>query len=124
MKSKTLQLINKYHKLLREQDDAGMQEQPTPEGGDVQDVVDPTAQEPQEEMPLTSQGEEEYISSLIDAALFKPSAEEAKVLLNYQSVMSSKRYTNAREEILPGVLAIISPQTQDADLRQSLSQIN
>jgi hypothetical protein len=127
MKSKTLQLINKYHKLLNEQgEDPNMQQPPMQDQPpqNVQDAVDPTAQPDAEEtMPLTSQGEDKYISDLIDAALFEPSAEDARTLLNLQNVMQMKRYKNAREEVLPLVLSIISSETQGGDLKKDLNTI-
>ena len=127
MKSKTLQLINKYHRLIREQgEDPNMQggdmEQGQPE--DVQDVVDPNAAQAEEEtMPLTSQGEEKYIADLVDAALYEPSAEDSRTLMNLQNVMQLKRFKNAREEILPLVLSIISSETQAGDLKKNLNNI-
>jgi hypothetical protein len=127
MKSKTLQLINKYHRLLNEQgEDPNMQQMegdPSQQPEDVQDAVDPSAEAPDETMPLTSQGEDTYIANLVDAALFEPSAEDARTLLNLQNVMQMKRYTNAREEVLPLVLSIISSETQGGDLKRDLSNI-
>ena len=122
MKSKTLQLINRYHRLIKEQgEDPSMQQDPNagmeaPQ--DVQGAVDPNAGDAGEkEVPLTSQGENEYISNLIDAALYKPSAEDARTLLNLQNVMQMKRYKNAREEVLPLVLSLISSETQAGDIK-------
>jgi len=118
MKSKTLQLISRYNRILTEQDEDPNMQQP--------DISDPSMQQPEappEEAPLTSQGEDEYISSLVDAALFKPSVEEARTLLNLQNVIQMKRYTNAREEILPLVLSIISPETQAGDIKSDLDKI-
>jgi len=130
MKSKTLQLINRYHRLLNEQGEDPNMQQPPMEGDpnqqpqNVQDVVDPNAETGEEEtMPLTSQGEEKYIADLVDAALFEPSAEDARTLLNLQNVMQMKRFKNAREEVLPLVLSIISSETQGGDLKKNLSEI-
>jgi hypothetical protein len=128
MKSKTLQLINKYHRLLKEQgEDPNMQQMeqdPSQQPEDVQGAVDPTAEAPQEEtMPLSSQGEDKYIADLVDAALFEPSAEDARTLLNLQNVMQMKRYKNAREEVLPLLLSIISSETQGGDLKKDLNNI-
>ena len=127
MKSKTLQLIKNYHRLLKEQDeDPNMSPDPSqgaPE--DVQGVVDPSAGEaPTEDtMPLTSQAEDKYIADLVDAALFEPSAEDARTLINLQNVMQMKRYKNAREEVLPLVLSLISSETQGGDLKKELNQL-
>lgn len=126
MKSKTLNLIEKYQRLIREQGedpsmvDPNAMQQPQ----DVQGAVDPNAGDAgEEEIPLTSQGEDEYIANLIDAALYKPSAEDAKTLLNLQNVMQMKRYENSREEVLPLVLSLISPETQNGDLKNNLNSI-
>lgn len=127
MKSKTLQLIDHYHRLIEEQgEDPSMQQDPNAmeQPQDVQGVVDPNAGDAgEEELPLTSQGEDKYIADLIDAALFEPSAEDARTLLNLQNVMQMKRYKNAREEVLPLVLSLISPETQGGDLKKSLNSI-
>ena len=116
-RSKTLKMIEDYEKLLREQ---GEEQQ-----------VDPNAQAGQESppvptedvMPLTSQDEDQYISNIVDAALFAPSPEEAKTLRNLQSVMQMKRYKNSREEILPMVLSIISPKSAEGSLKKDLNEI-
>lgn len=122
MESKTLKLIDKYLRVIKEQgEDPNMQVDPN--AGAEQAAPVPEAPEPQEEMPLTSEAEEKYISDLVDAALFEPSAEEAKTLLNLQNVMQMKRFTNAREEVLPLVLSIISPETQGGDLKKSLNKL-
>jgi len=124
MKSKTLQLINSYTRLIKEQgEDPSLQQDPNAPQ-DVQDVVDPNAQAaPEEEMPLTSQGENQYISDLIDAALFEPSSEDARTLLNLQNVMQMKRFSNAREEVLPLILSLIRTETEGGDLKKDLSAI-
>lgn len=117
MKSKTLRLIDGYMKIIKEQG-----EMPDP-SQDVQDVTQPPP-EVQDTMPMTSAGEDKYIADLIDAALFEPSPEQASTLLNLQSVMQMKRYTNAREEILPSILGIISASTSGGDLKKQLNKIN
>lgn len=127
MKSKTLEVIRKYTLTLEAADPSmdGMGEQPMDQGQEQPapaPETEPAA--PEEEMPLTSAGEDKYIKDLIDAALFEPSAEEANTLLNLQSVMELKRYKNAREEVLPFVLGIISKETQNRDMRDELSKID
>lgn len=129
MKSKTLQLINSYHRLIKEQgeDPNAMQQDPSmgqEQPQDVQGMVDPNAGDAgEEELPLTSQGEDKYIADLIDAALFEPSAEDSRTLLNLQNVMQMKRYKNAREEVLPLVLSLISAETQGGDIKKDLSRL-
>ncbi|MDW0322304.1 MAG: hypothetical protein QN632_02435 [Nitrososphaeraceae archaeon] len=78
---------------------------------------------PENTMPLTPEGEDQYISDLIDAAIFKPSSEDANTLLNLQSVMKLQRYTNSREEVLPTVLSIIGSSTQAGDLKTQINDL-
>ena len=120
--SRTLRLIDGYIKFLKEQGENPEMEpmagqEPSP------DVTENPEPAPQEEMPMTSEGEEEYISNLIDAALFSPSPEESKTLNDLQSAMKLKRFTNAREEILPIILGIIQPATAGGNLKQSLNNL-
>lgn len=115
MSSKTLALIEKYERNLREQDEDSIGLD------DVTDIQDEPVQD--EVIPMTSAGENEYISNMIDAALFEPSSEEAQTLTNLQSVMKMKKYRNAREEILPLVLNIISPSSDAKDIRSTLNTI-
>ena len=119
--SKTLKLIEHYEKLLEQ--DMPPEEQAAAQdiGADVQDVTEPA---PQEEMPMTSEAENEYISMLVDAALFEPSSEDARALLNLQSAFKMKKFQNAREEALPLILSIINSSTSGGDIRKDLDQLN
>lgn len=130
---KTLKLIEHYHRILREQGEEEMNpegqdpqfdtsggQDPAAEGGDVLDNPEPVESET---MPLTSEGEDRYIAYMIDAALFEPSAEDAMVLQNFQSVMKMKRFENAREEILPTLLKIIQPSIEKNDIRSKLNNM-
>jgi hypothetical protein len=108
--------------MIREQGempDAAQEQPPTPQEGS-QPTPEASAQET---MPLSSAGEDKYIADMIDAALFEPSPEQANTLLNLQSQMQMKKYSNAREEILPSVLGIISSSTSGGDLRKQLNKI-
>jgi len=121
MQSKTLKLIDGYMKIIEE---GGEMPDPNQDPSqDVQNVTQP-APEAQGTMPLSSAGEDKYISDLIDAALFEPSPEQANTLLNLQSQMQMKKYTNAREEILPSILGIISASTSGGNLKKQLNQID
>ena len=119
--SKTLKLIRQFHEALED----GGQEQPQqdPNAQPSPDATENPEPTPEETMPMTSEGENQYISDLVDAALFAPSAEDAQTLLNLQSVMKLKRFTNAREEVLPTILSIISSSTQAKDLKSDLNNI-
>lgn len=116
MKSKTLKLINSYMVVLEQGESPPVEDPNAAPPEPAQDVPDET-------MPMSSQGEDEYISNLIDAALFKPSSADANTLLNLQSIMDMKKYTNAREEVLPTVLSIINPSTQANTIKDDLTSI-
>ena len=120
--NRTTQLIEGYLKFLKEDGENPEMEDIAPQGASG-DVTENPEAAPEQEMPLTSEGEEEYISNLIDAALFSPSPEEARTLNDLQSAMKLKRYTNAREEILPTILGIIQPSSSGGDLKQSLNNL-
>ena len=117
--SKTLKLIRQFHEALDGQDPS----QQDPNAQQSPDVTENPQPTPDETMPMTSEGENEYIADLIDAALFEPNAEDAQILLNLQSVMKLKRFTNAREEVLPSILGIIRSSTQAKDLKTDLNNI-
>lgn len=124
---KTLKLINHYYKVLQEQDGQppeDTQEFDTSGGESTEDVLDAPEEAPQEEMPMTAEGENQYISDLIDAALYAPTSEDAYLLNNLQSVMKMKQFTNAREEVLPTILSIIRPSTEGDEIRDDLDQMS
>jgi hypothetical protein len=131
MSSKTLKLIRQYHRILKEQgEDLNVYPTMDPNAGQQappdapQSVVDNPEPPPEDTMPLSSKGENDYISYLIDAALFEPSPEEANELSNLRSVMDLKRFKNAREEIKPKVLGIINPSTTDHILKKALNKVD
>jgi hypothetical protein len=111
MKSKTIKLINRYARLLREQgedpSDSQQAEDPPLEEEPVEEDV------PEEDVPPTSQAEDRYVQYLIDAALFIPSPTQHKTLNNLQSIVNMKQYKNARQEILPFVLPMIGNKSRD-----------
>lgn len=120
MKSKTLAFLDYYTRILKEEGEMpDMNQQPEQSQQAPADTP-----EASETMPMSSAGEDKYIADIIDAALFEPSPEQANTLLNLQSQMQMKKYSNAREEILPSVLAIISASTSGGDLRKQLNKIN
>jgi hypothetical protein len=124
--NRTSKVFDHYNRILKEQGE----QLPDPNaefdtsGGQSPDVTQNPAPASQEEVPMTSEGEEKYIADLIDAALFEPSSEDARTLTNLQGVMEMKRYKNAREEILPLVLNIIRPSTESSDIRDGLDSLN
>jgi hypothetical protein len=65
MKSKTLSLMRKYHKMLLEQDEqdpAAMDPAVDPEGA----IEAPMAQPEPEQLKMTQQGENEYVKSILE----------------------------------------------------------
>lgn len=122
MLSKTQNIINAYYRVIKEQGEQLPSDEGFDSSGglDVTDVADPTQEET---MPMSSSGEDQYISDLIDAALFEPSSEDANLLTNLQSQMKMKKYKNARQEILPTVLNIIRPSTDANNIRDNLNDI-
>lgn len=123
---KTLNLIEHYKRIILEQGEEEMQQM----GGEMEgqegmegDVTEMPEELPQEEMPFTSESENQYIEDLIDAALYEPSSEDSKTLTDLQGIVKMKKFTNAREEILPTLLTIIRPSTEGNDIRGELNNI-
>ena len=78
MKSKTLQLINRYHRLIREQDESGVPPQ-QPEDMDMsQDVTENPEPEAPSEVPLSPVAEYQYIKDVLMAAQMPPPDGEDK----------------------------------------------
>lgn len=78
MKSKTLNLINRYTRLIREQDEAGMEPQ-QPEDMDMsQDVTENPEPEAPAEVPLSPVAEYQYIKDVLMAAQMNPPDGEDK----------------------------------------------
>jgi hypothetical protein len=124
---KTLKLINHYYRILREQDEQNpedVQEFDTSGGEAGADVLDDPEQVSQEEIPLTSVAENGYISELISAALFEPTPEEKRILQNLESAMNMKRFKNAKDEILPTILALIKPVTDEVEIADDLNKLS
>jgi hypothetical protein len=124
---KTLNLINHYIRVIEEQGEQMPENPEEMEGFDSsggESVVDNPEPIEDETMPLTSEGEDRYISDLIDAALFEPTPDDALTLQNLQSVMKMKRYKNARQEVLPLILGLIRPETEVVELRDDLNEIS
>lgn len=124
--NKTQSVFDLYERVLKEQGEQVPQEGQgfDSAGGQSPDITENPAPQSQEEVPMTSEGEEKYIADLVDAALFEPSSEDARTLQNLQGVMKMKKYTNAREEVLPLVLNIIRPSTESSDIRTGLDQLS
>ena len=122
---KTEHLFKKYFKILNENSNQDV----NPEDGfetdgnlDVTDVQDTSVES--DIVPMTSEGENQYIKDLIDAALFVPTSQESKTLTDLQSIMTMKKFQNARDEILPLILDIIKPSTENSEISHELNQID
>jgi hypothetical protein len=132
MKSKTLQLIEKYERLL-EQDgqdpNAGM-EQPPQEG---QDVTEMPAEEPAETIPLSSPAEIRYMEDVVLAALMEPPSGTDRIAL--ENILDLLRRPDSIERVQGSgqsakdlyqskVLPIIRPAQQGQEIRDISDQLN
>ena len=120
MKSKTLQLINKYSQILKEQGE--MDIQPTADAAvDVNDVTqEPVAQE----LPFTAESENDYILQMLFAAKFEPTPEQNTELDNLIVKMKDKEVKNARAEVLPIIQKMISSQIDSNQIRDLSDQVD
>jgi hypothetical protein len=135
MKSKTLNLIRKYH-LLIEQDeqnpevDPSQQEGMPSEGGDVTEMPS----EPQETIPLSSPAELRYIQDVVLAALMmnRPSGEDRIKLENLRDLLDdpdamgkiNQTGQTARDLYQTEILPIIRPAHEGEDIRNISDQIS
>jgi hypothetical protein len=120
--SKTLQLIEKYHRIV-EADELPPGASPEDMGGDVQDVTEAPPEQTQA-APLTSQGELDYIEKLVDAALFKPNAEEANMLEGFQRTLQTKDPATDPRSIADAVKVMVEPKEKGNDLVNNLDIIS
>jgi len=118
-----------YHKMINEQGEDLQQQPPSPEQqgpNPEQDVIENPQVDDKDVMPLTSEGENELISRVVDAAIFQPDAQQMEQLRNFQYVLKSNpsRFKNAREEVLMPVLSMMEPMTQGEELKPLMNQIS
>jgi hypothetical protein len=133
MKSKTLYLIEKYLRLVEqdEQDpNAGMEQAPSQEG------QEPAPEMPTEEpdsVPLSSPAEIRYIEDVVLAALMEPPSGEDRIKLenildllkkpdNLERIQGSGQ--TAKDLYQAQILPIIRPAQQGQDIRNNLDQIS
>jgi len=133
MKSKTLQLIERYQTILEQDEqnpEMGM-EQPPQEGQAPAPEMPP--EEPQETIPLSSPAEIEYIMHVVLAAMMPPPSGTDHITL--QNVLDLlKRPDNIKRIQASGqtakdlyeskVLPIIRPAQQEQDIRDNLDQMS
>lgn len=118
---KTLQIIDRYNRLINEQDAA---EGDIPSDAQPVGVNDVTEPPQQQELPFTSESENEYILLMLQSAKFKPTPEQNTELDNLIDQMESKQYTNARSEILPKIQQMISAQIDSNQIRDLSDQLD
>lgn len=121
MKSKTLQLIDKYSSILKEQGE--LEGQPTDATQDVgvNDVTEPPVGQ---ELPFTAESENDYIMQMLYAAKFEPTPEQNTELDNLIARMKEKNVKNARAEILPIIQQMVSSEVESSQLRNLSDQID
>ena len=121
MKSKTLQLINKYSKILKEQGELEGQPMDATQDVGANDVTVPPANQ---EMPFTAESENDYILQMLYAAKFEPTPEQNTELDNLIAKMKEKSVKNARAEILPIIQQMISSEVESTQLRNLSDQLD
>lgn len=132
MKSKTLQLIERYHRLLEqdEQDpNADMAQMSSQEG----QMPEMPAEEP-ETIPLSSQAEIRYIEDVVLAALMepRPSGNDRIVLENFLDLLKKPDAIQkiqgtgktAKDIYQTQILPIIRPAQEGQELRDNLDSIS
>lgn len=132
---KTLKLIEKYQRIL-EQDqknpEAGMDQAPPPEGGDVTEIPAESPAEP-EMIPLSSPAEIRYMEDVVLAALMEPPSGTDRIALeNMLDLLrrpdSAERINQngqtARDLYQQEILPIIRPAQQGEDIRDISDQMN
>lgn len=126
MKSITLQLIDKYSKILKEQGELEDQSQMDAADAGATDVgATDVAQPPvQQELPFTAESENDYIMQMLYAAKFEPTPEQNTELDNLIDKMKSKEVKNSRSEILPIIQQMISSEVESDQLRDLSDQID
>lgn len=130
MKSKTLQLIDKYRNLLEQvQEDPEMGVEP--QGGGQAPEMPP--EEPAETIPLSSPAEIRYMEDVVLAALMEPPSGTDRIALenildllrrpdNIKKIQASGQ--TAKDLYQSQVLPIIRPAQQGQDIRDNLDTIN
>lgn len=121
MKSKTLQLIDKYSQILKEQGELEAQPQPDVANVGVNDITQPPVEQ---ELPFTAESENDYILQMLYAAKFEPTPEQNTELDNLIVKMKGKDIKNARAEILPIIQQMISSEVESTQLRNLSDQLD
>ena len=80
--------------------------------------------EPGDELQLTPELENTYINQLIDATLHSPTPSEAMKLNSLKDVFRKGLINNSREEIMPDIISIVSTETDNAEIKKDLQNID
>jgi hypothetical protein len=134
MKSKTLQLIERYQFILEQDEqnpEAGMEQAPPQEGQAPAPEMPP--EEPQESIPLSSPAEIRYMEDVVLAALMEPPSGTDRIALenildllrrpdNIKRIQASGQ--TAKDLYQSKVLPIIRPAQQGQDIRDNLDQMD
>ena len=110
MSFKTLKLLNRYNRLIREQgEDAPPMDQEAPVDGSMgaDEGADATMPPTEDSGPVTSNAENQEIEKILDAALFKPSDQQKKQLSDIQLLIKSNAHKNIVRPIMFKVAEII-----------------
>lgn len=133
MKSKTLQLIERYQSILEQDEqnpEAGMEQAPQ-EGQEPAPEMPP--EEPQETIPLSSPAELRYIEDVVLAALMEPPNSDDRAALenvldlirrpdNLKRIQGSGQ--TAKDLYQSKVIPIIRPAQQGENIRDNLDQLS
>jgi hypothetical protein len=133
MKSKTLQLIERYQFILEQDEqnpEAGMEQAP-PEGQAPAPEMPP--EEPQDTIPLSSPAEVRYMEDVVLAALMEPPSGTDRIALenildllrrpdNIKRIQASGQ--TAKDLYQSKVLPIIRPAQQGQDIRDISDQMS
>jgi hypothetical protein len=131
MKSKTLQLIERYQRLFEQDNqnpEAGMEQ---PQGGEQAPEMAP--EEPAETIPLSSPAEIRYMEDVVLAALMEPPSGTDRIALenildllrrpdNIKKIQASGQ--TAKDLYQSKVLPIIRPAQQGQDIRDISDQMS
>jgi len=131
MKSKTLQLIERYQSILEQEEqnpEIGMEQ---PQGGEQ--APEMPSEEPAETIPLSSPAEIRYMEDVVLAALMEPPSGTDRIALenildllrrpdNIKKIQASGQ--TAKDLYQSQVLPIIRPAQQGQDIRDISDQMS
>ena len=113
MKSKTLELLDYYLRVIKEQgDDPSMTTPTAPEDSPAPDPSQPPTDEPEppqeDNAPPTSLAENKYVEALIYGALYTPTPQQVILLNKMKDLLVKDKYINPKTDVLPILLRMIN----------------